>query len=324
MTLALAAVVVTGILLPHVLRLQRVPPATAIAVWLSGLALRALATLLGAIYVLYFLPRTGLFVELSHWCAELPLLGHVRHAEGHAVADVALHLPGIALLASLLYVAIGASREVRAARRLVRQAVGRGPRNSLILGGPQVTFAVAGLVHPQILVSAGALTALDEHELTAALDHEQAHIAHRHRFVMLLALGCRALGRAIPGCDRSVRELIFHLERDADRWALRRHDDRLALASVICKAAGDPALPRALGHLGAIGAPERLRQLIEEPPRPSAGRVRVALRALATLMVLCTLVLGALVPAAAVAGAGGHPHRGHHLHHCNHGGIGNG
>ena len=315
---ALAAVVVTGILLPHVLRLQRVPPATAIALWLSALALRALAAILGAIYALYFLPRTGLFVELSHWCATLPLLGHVQHAEGHTVADVALHLPGIALVASLLFASAGTAREVRAARRLVRQAVGRGPRNSLILGGPQVTFAVAGLVHPQILVSAGALTALDEHELAAGLDHEQAHIAHRHRFVMLLALGCRALGRAIPGCDRSIRELVFHLERDADRWALRCHDDRLALASVICKAAGEPTLPRALSHLGAIGAPERLRQLIEEPPRSSATRARVALRALATLMVMGTLVLGALVPAAAVAGAGGHPHRGHHLHHCDH------
>jgi hypothetical protein len=315
---ALAAIVVTGILLPHVLRLQRVSPTTAIVLWLSALALRALAAVLAAIYVLYFLPRTGLFVDLSHWCARIPLISHRLQAEGHAVAAVALYLPGIALAASLVYDSVRTAREVCAARRLVRQALGHGPHDSLILGGPEVMFAVAGLAHPRVLVSAGALTALDDHELTAGLDHEQAHIAHLHRFVMLLALGCRALGRAIPGCDRGVRELAFHLERDADRWALRRHDDRLALASVICKAAGEPTLPRAMSRLGAVGLTERLGQLIDERPVTSGGPARAALRTLATVMVLCTLVLGAIVPAAAVAGVGGHPHQGHHLHHCDH------
>jgi hypothetical protein len=294
------------------------PPVTAIVLWLNGLALRALATLLAAIYVLYFLPRTELFVDLSHWCAQIPVVGHGRQAEGHTVATDALYVPGIALVASLICDLVRTAREVRAARRLVRNAVGPGPRNSLILGGPEVMFAVAGLARPRVLVSAGALTVLDDHELTAALDHEQAHIAHLHRFVMLLALGCRALGRAIPGCDRGVREIAFHLERDADRWALRRHDDRLALASVICKAAGEPTLPRAMSRLGTIGLTERLSQLIDERSGAGAGPARAALRTLAKVMVLCTLVLAALVPAAAVAGADGDPHRGHHLHHCDH------
>jgi hypothetical protein len=318
MSQTLAAIVVAGIVLPHLLHLQRVPPTTAIVLWLSGLALRALAAVLAAIYVLYFLPRTALFVDLSHWCARMPLIGDRLHAEGHAVAAVALYVPGIALVASLAHDSVRTAREVRAARGLVRQALGRGPRNSLILGGPEVMFAVAGLAHPRIVVSAGALAALDDHELTAGLDHEQAHIARRHRFVMLLALGCRALGRAIPGCDRGIRELAFQLERDADRWALRRHDDRLALARVICKAAGEPTLPRAMSRLGAIGVTERLSQLVDERSVMRAGPVRAALRALATVMVMCTIALGAVVPAAAVAGAGGHPHRGHHLHHCDH------
>jgi hypothetical protein len=320
MTQALAAMVVAGIALPHVLHLQRVAPTTAIVLWLNGLALRALAAVLAVIYVLYFLPRTGLFVDLSHWCAraQMPFAEHALNAEGHAVVAIALYLPVIALLASLVHDSVRTAREVRTARRLVRQALGRGPRDSLILGGPQVMFAVAGLAHPRVLVSAGALTALDDDELTAGLDHEQAHIARRHRFVMLLALGCGALGRVIPGCDRGVRELAFHLERDADRWALRRHDDRLALASVICKAAGEPTLPRTLSRLDAIGVHERLGQLIDGRPPMSAGPARAALRTLATMMVLCTLVVGASVPAAAVAGAGGHPHRGHHLHHCDH------
>ena len=73
-----------------------------------------------------------------------------------------------------------------------------------------------------------------------------------------------------------------------------------------------------MSRLDAVGITERLNQLVDERPLASAGPARAALRGLATVMVLCTLVLGALVPAAAVAGAGGHPHRGHHLHHCSH------
>jgi hypothetical protein len=73
-----------------------------------------------------------------------------------------------------------------------------------------------------------------------------------------------------------------------------------------------------MSGLGTSGLTERLSQLIDERPVTSAGPVRAALRTLATVMVLCTLVLGAIVPAAAVAGARGDPHRGHHLHHCEH------
>jgi Zn-dependent protease with chaperone function len=126
--------------------------------------------------------------------------------------------------------------------------VGAGPRNSLVVSGPEVLFAVAGLARPRIVVS-GALACLDDDELDAALDHEQAHIVRRHRFVMLLAVAFGALGRAIPATARAVRELGFQLERDADRWALLRRNDRLALASVICTAA--PARARS-GSAGGV------------------------------------------------------------------------
>jgi hypothetical protein len=321
MILALAAMVGTGIVLPHVLDLRRVPPVTAIVLWLNALALRALAAVLAAIYALFFLPRTELFVALTHWCAHapMPISAAELDVEGHGLAKVALYLPGPALVASLLYICVGTARDARAARQLIEQAVGRGPRNSLILGGPQVLFAVAGLARPRIVVSAGALASLDDEELAAGLDHERGHIARRHRFLMLLAMGCRALGRMIPGSDRAVSQLAFHLERDADRWALRQRNDRLALASVICKTAvTEPALPPALTSLGNSGARERLGELLDDAPLVGAGAAPAALGALATMMVVFTLVLSAIVPAAAVAGAAGDAHRGHHRHHCDH------
>jgi hypothetical protein len=237
--------------------------------------------------------------------------------EGHGVGAYSLLLPGIALAASLVWMCVTSARDTRAARLLIAQhALGPGPRNSLIVGGSDVLFAVAGLIRPRIVVSAGALTSLDDDELAAGLDHEAGHIVHRHRFVMLLAVGLRALGRVVPGTGRAVREIAFHLERDADRWALHRRNDRIALASVICKAAGT-GRPPALAGLGGSDVPERLGQVLDASTGTSR-RARTALDALATAAVVCTLLVGAVVPAAAVSGAGADSHGGHHQHHCHH------
>jgi Zn-dependent protease with chaperone function len=319
MIVALAAILAAGILLPHVLRLQRVAPITAVVLWLSALALRAIASLLGVVYLLFFLPRTEVFASLTHWClhAALPLVTDELGVEGHGVGDLFLFVPGVVLVASLLVICIRTARAARAARRLVADhELGQGPRDSVIVSGPEVLFAVAGLKGPRVVVSAGALASLDDDELAAALDHERGHIARHHRFVMLAAVTLSALGRVLPGTPAAVREIAFHLERDADRWALRNRNDRLALARVICKAAAtvEPADSAAVARLGATGVRERLAQLLEEPPR----RHSTALNVIATAMVAFTLLLAAAVPTAAVAGAGSDAHAAHHGEHCGH------
>jgi hypothetical protein len=321
MTAALAAITAAGIVLPHVLRLQRVAPVTAIVLWLSSLALRGLASLLAVISLLFFFPRSELFVALTHWCAHVapPGIRSDLAVEGHGLAALALCVPGIVLAASLISSCVVTLRDARAAGHLVAQhAVGLGPRHSLIVGGSDVLFAAAGLIHPRIVVSAGALASLDDDELAAGLNHEAGHIARRHRFVMLLAVGLRALGRAVPGSGRGVRELAFHLERDADRWALRQQNDRVALASVICKAAtSDGARPPALVGLGDTDVRERLGQVLNRGSG-TTRRAGAAFNALATAMVVCTLLVAAVVPAAAVSGAAADAHRGHHRNHCQH------
>jgi hypothetical protein len=319
MTAALAAILAAGIVLPHMLRLQRVAPLTAVVLWLSALALRALVSLLGVVYLLFFLPQTDVFASLTHWClhAALPLVTEQLGVEGHGVGDLMLLVPGVVLVVSLIVVCIRTARAARAARRLVADhGLGRGPRDSVIVSGPEVLFAVAGIKGPRVVVSAGALASLDDDELAAALDHERGHIARHHRFVMLAAVALSALGRALPGTSRAVREIAFHLERDADRWALRNRNDRLALARVICKAAttAEPVGHAAVTRLGSTGVGERLGQLLEEPPR----RHGTALNVIASAMVAVTLVLAAAVPTAAVAGAGSDAHGEHHGRHCEH------
>ena len=152
-----------------------------------------------------------------------------------------------------------------------------------------------------MLVSAGALARLDDAELAAALSHERGHVARRHRWVLLYAETCRALARFLPGTARAARELAFHLERDADRWALRRHPDRLALASAICKSGAAPATATSL--TGSGGAVERVQELLEPVHRAAApGRPLAALAGGLAALVLCVAIVLPLELAAEAAG----------------------
>jgi beta-lactamase regulating signal transducer with metallopeptidase domain len=215
----------------------------------------------------------------------------------------------------------GVFRAARAVRATVRRAVvAGGPRGAVIVGGPNVLLAATGVARPRVLVSAGALTALDDEELAAGLDHERGHIVRRHRFVLLFAELCRAVARFLPGTRRAVEELRYHLERDADRWALARRHDPAALAAAICKAA--PAEPG--GHPGvlALGGSKTTRRL-DELLRASSPRCEPALRCCfafaAVLLMGVTLTLAAVLPATAAAGVEQLGKPGHR--HCEHGRI---
>lgn len=306
MTVWLPAALALAIGLPHALRLERAEPAAAAAIWLAALALRALAGIYIALFVVFLLPATELFGLLTHWCwhTVLPYLATHLGLDGHAFGDAAAIAPSFVLAASAVSVAFGLARAARAVRAFVRRAaVGAGPQDSVIVGGPEVLVAAAGLRRPRIVVSAGALTALDDDELTASLAHERGHIHRRHRYLLVFAELCRALGRFLPGTGHAMRELGFHLERDADHWALARRSDPAALASAICKAAISRTRgAAALTALGGGGATRRVSQLLESRATSSSTGQRIRLRVLAAAMAGLALGLGGLMPAAATAG----------------------
>jgi hypothetical protein len=270
MTLAaLVAAALGGIVLPHVLRLERADPASAAVLWAAALGLRALVvvgTLAGALVLLH---PGHLLRALAEW----PCAPHHQVA-GHALAAAG----GLALAISVLWAVWRIVQATVAVRRLVRTALGRGPEDSVIVGGDDVVLAVAGLARPRLLVSAGALARLDDAELAAAIAHERAHIRRRHRFVLLFAELCRVLGRPLPGTAHAIRELRFHIERDADRFAVRGRADRLALASAICKAATGAITRPGMASLGGDGTAARVRELLQDVA-PDVHRQR--LRALA-------------------------------------------
>jgi hypothetical protein len=291
-TLALAAI--ASFALPHLLRLQRAAPVTAAVIWVSALSLRALTVLLAATWLVLFFPATQAFEALTHWCWH-----HLTAAEvnGHDVGHLTTLAPAVLGVASLVSVCAGTARLARALHRLARGSRRPGPAGSVVVGGREVTLAVAGLRRPTVLVSAGAMLELDDDELEAALAHERAHIERRHRYVLVHAELCRALAHLLPGTRRAVDELAFHLERDADRCALARRVDRRALASALQKAARRRIEGRTLVMaLGGHRVEDRLKEILEGPARSSGRRSLITGTTAALLAALVVAFAFALPP----------------------------
>jgi len=234
-------------------------------------------------------PRSEPFVGATQWCwhAAVPYVAAHLDISGHGVGDTAVLVPLAGVLLSAAATVYGVVRAGRAVRGYLRRfALGAGPRGSVIVPGRDVVLAAAGISRPRVVVSAGALLALDDDELAVGLEHERAHIRRRHRWVLLAGALARAIGRPIPGSSAALRELAFHLERDADRCALRRVRDPLALASVICKAATGGLPSSAVASLGGADVAERVRELVDgSPPR--------RLVATRPVLAVCTVALAA-------------------------------
>lgn len=322
MSAVLIVVVVAAIAAPHLLSLDAARPATAAAIWMAALCLRALTALFAVVYVVFYLPATGAFDLLTHWCWDsLPLVASELGLTGHRLGDLALLVPAFGLATSLVWVCVGLCRAARAVGGWIeRTLIGPGPHGSLVVGERDVVVAAAGLRRPRVIVSAGALTMLDDDELAAGLDHEHGHIARRHRYALLAAEVSRALARLLPGTRRAVAELTFHLERDADRWALQRRHDPIVLASAICKVAV-PRLARSssLLALNGRGVAPRVCQLLSHRRDAETPR-RHRLDALAAGMAILVVVTAVTLPITGVAGAtaSAHSRHGPAEHHCDH------
>jgi beta-lactamase regulating signal transducer with metallopeptidase domain len=198
------------------------------------------------------------------------------------------------MLAGVLFALVQLRLAARAVTRAVSIGeVGPGPQGSTLIESSRVLLAAAGILRPRILVSTAALSALDSHELAAGLAHERAHISRRHRYVLIAGGLCRGASWALPGGHHALDQLAFQLERDADEVALARGDDRLALASAICKAALPHAGPSP--SLSALAGKGHVTRRVNDLLVGGAGEpVRPAGRAMFALMLLATVAMTAL------------------------------
>ena len=99
-----------------------------------------------------------------------------------------------------------------------------------------------------------------------------------------------------PSCvARAVRQLRFHIERDADHSAVRERADRLALASAICKAATGATTRAGMAALGGDGTAARVRELLQDVAIGGPRGLRPLAVAVTTVAVAAALSLPSVV-----------------------------
>ena len=257
------------------------------ALGLAGLTLAVHATALGG--------------GLSHLIGACVLRLRATYATpgGAAVAGLGLALAG-GLAARTMVTAVTQLRAT--GRQALRHA-----ETARLVGVPEpalgavliehsqpAAYCVAGR-HPTVVLTTGALQALDPGQLDAVLAHERAHLAGHHHRLLAMARISRQVLPFMPlmrDADAQVARLV---ELRADDAATRGHDPgRLAAALVVLAtaAATSPAPALAAAVTDTV---QRIHRLLD-PAEPLSRVRRQLLRATATALAL-TPVLLALAPA---------------------------
>jgi Zn-dependent protease with chaperone function len=155
-----------------------------------------------------------------------------------------------------------------------------------------VAYCVSGR-HPTVILSTGAVQALEPAQLSAVLAHERAHLTGRHHRLLALARIGRLVLPFLPlmrDADAQVARLV---EMHADDAAARASDPRsLATALVVLATGASPAPGLAASATDSVA---RIHRLLRPAEPLSPGR-RQLLRATAASLAL-TPVLLALAPA---------------------------
>ena len=216
---------------------------------------------------------------------------------GATVAGLGLILAG----AVIARTALTAMTHLRAAGQQALQhaqtarLVGRpeAALGAVLVEHPQpAAYCVAGR-HPTVVLTTGALDALDAGQLKAVLAHERAHLASRHhRLIALARIGSLVLPflPLMRDADAQVTRLV---EMHADDAATLTSDPRsLATALVALATSGSPAPALAAAVTDSV---QRIHRILG-PPRPLSRARRQLLRATTAALAL-TPVLLALAPA---------------------------
>lgn len=152
----------------------------------------------------------------------------------------------------------------------------------------------------RIRVSTGALETLNGDEFRAAVEHEQAHLAHRHHAQVLFSESAVAALRWCPllkHYPQAVKELI---EYQADDHAAQHHGRRTVAEALLAMSTAGPGPSTPAGTAWTGGTPSvRIRRLVSRR-RPPHLLLRGLLTGTAALVAV-TPSLAAVAPALSVA-----------------------
>ena len=257
------------------------------ALGLAGLTLAVHATALGG--------------GLSHLIGACVLRLRATYATpgGATVAGLGLTLAGAVVARTTLT----AVTHLRAAGR---QAL-RHAQTARLAGWPEpalgavlvehpepAAYCVAGR-HPTVILTTGAVAALDPAQLQAVLAHERAHLAGQHHRLLAMARIGRQVLPFVPlmrDADLQVARLV---ELHADDAATRASDPRSLATALVVLATATAASPAPALAAAATDAVQRIHRLLG--PAEPLGRVRRHLLRAGAAALALTPVLLALTPA---------------------------
>src|SRR6266852_916976 len=139
---------------------------------------------------------------------------------------------------------------------------------AVLLEHPEpAAYCVAGR-HPTVILTTGAMAALDPAQLGAVLAHERAHLAGRHHRLLAMARIGRQVLPFLPLIRDAEQQVARLVELHADDAATRACDPRLlATALVLLATAASPASALAAGATDSV---QRIHRLLG-PAKPLGG-----------------------------------------------------
>jgi hypothetical protein len=272
-------------------------PLLAIVIYLT--AVWSVVAALGLAGLTLAVHATALEGGLSHLIGACVLRLRATYATpgGATVAGLGLTLAGAVVARTMVTATTHVRATARQASRHAQTArlVGH-PEPALgavLLEHPQpAAYCVAGR-HPMVVVTTGAVQALDPDQLEAVLAHERAHLAgHHHRMLAMARIGRQVLPflPLMRDADVQVARLV---ELHADDAATRVRDPGpLAAALVLLATAASPAPALAAAATDAV---QRIHRLLG-PAQPLGPVRRQLLRGAVAALALTPLLL-ALTPA---------------------------
>ncbi|HSK55546.1 MAG TPA: M56 family metallopeptidase [Jiangellales bacterium] len=271
---------------------RQVSPRQGIVVWASVCGAFVLAVVGAGISMT---APTHLLVhglhDLFHACAAA-VAGLDDHGGGRAVGTTGAALAGLAAGAAATGVTrtVWHNRRERDRQRRMTDLVGRvmpGPELVCLDVDQPAVYCLAGRPG-RIVLTRGALSALEGDELAAAVAHEREHLRARHYVLLAVADGLARVFPFVPLVTEARRQLRYLVELAADDVAARRHGPWPLSRAIMAVAAG--SVPRNglganAGHL--LSRVERLRS----PGRPPSPRARFTAAAVCTTALLVPVVV---------------------------------
>jgi Zn-dependent protease with chaperone function len=208
------------------------------------------------------------------WCLQA---ARGQHGAAGRIVTALIAVVAVLLAGRLLVCGVRFARDHHTRRRQHQQLLMLAGQEVAELGATVVpaaqpaAYMVAGPGR-RVVVTTGAVAALDAEELAAVLAHERAHSAGRHDLILAAV---RLLTVAFPWSSllrTAAQQLSRLVEMRADEVAVTQHRRIVLARALVAMASASPVIPaHAVGATGG-DAMVRLGRLLDPPARLSTTR----------------------------------------------------